>query len=53
MLYADETWALTERLEQLLATIVLIIEYLDAFNSKMEKVRKRCGVENLKHTGVH
>ena len=54
LLYAVETWALTERLEGLLASCdhrmlryMSRVRWQDRITN--EEVRRRCGVENLKH----
>ena len=57
LLYAAETWALTERLEGLLVRLVscdhrmlrymLRVKWLDRITN--EEVRRTCGVENLEH----
>ena len=54
MLYVVETWALTERLKGLLASCdhrmlryMSRVRWQDRITN--EEVRRRCGVENLKH----
>ena len=54
LLYAVETWALTERLEGLLASCdhrmlryMSRVRWQDRITN--EEVRRRCGMENLKH----
>ena len=54
LLYAAETWALTERLEGLLPSChQRILRYMSRvrWQDKIsnEEVRRRCGVENLEH----
>ena len=54
LLYAVETWALTERLERLLASCdhrmlryMSRVRWQDMITN--EEIRRRCGVENLEH----
>ena len=54
LLYAVETWALPERLEELRASCgYIMLRYMSSVKGSdritIEEFRRRCGVENLEH----